>query len=116
MALQRNVYYFCKVEFRDVMNRKLGPYHIQRPRWYYEIECVRMYEGDTRFTAYKNKYLTGGHIVKIEYANPQAPQKEDLTWEKKHIWETHYKWDKRFKYSREDDYFKVSSPQVREMK
>jgi hypothetical protein len=61
MALQRNVYYFCKVEFRDAMNRKLGPYHIQRPRWYYEIDCVRMYEGDPRISAYQNKYLTGAY-------------------------------------------------------
>lgn len=98
------------------MNHKLGPYHIQRPRWYYEIECVRMYEGDPRISAYQNNYLTGGHIVKIEYTKPLAPKKEDLSWEKKHIWESHYKYDKRFKYSSANDYFTVASPENKEMK
>jgi hypothetical protein len=116
MAPLRNVYYFCRVEFKDAMNQKLGPYHIQRPRWYYEIECVRMYEGDSRIKEYQNKYYSGGHIVKIKYSNPSAPKKEDLDWEKRHIWESHYKWDTRFKYVRADEYFRVASPQDKEMK
>ena len=84
MSSVKNVYYFCNVYFRDSVT-----YSLKYPagtRYYNEIKCIRLYQGDSRIDRFKNdKYSS---IISFDYGpsfRPFNSGKEDIEKEKEHI-------------------------------
>lgn len=100
----KNVYYFCKVTFKE---------HPKLKKWFNEIECVRMYEDDLRVNQYEKDYYKKGHIIKIRYLSSLSltPEYEDLDWEKEQIW-NNYRWS----YSKYKDILTIKNIEKDEMK
>ena len=48
--------------------------------YYFELQCRRLIEGDTRLPTFYTKYYNKGHIYTVE-----SPKPHDLAWEKEQV-------------------------------
>ncbi len=84
MSSVKNVCYICKVYFIDSITSKLK--YPVGSRYYNEIKCIRMYEGDPRINKFKND--KDGNMIWFDYTSRFSPfnfGKEDINTEKKDI-------------------------------
>lgn len=68
------VYYFCEKKFKGAGFT-----------WFYETQCLRIPEGDTRIPELYKKYNSLGFIHQVKYSATNSPKPYDIDWETKQV-------------------------------